>query len=137
MEDKIKPLKVEEIPFVILVDNSIIDNFTELKRQEENSILTFEPGRNNIFNNENTDNENEIPELDFSEVEPGVDRGLKLYTKEDAMKIFHCEKVKATRIIKYMYNLKLATQIGREYYFSEKDLFEFYDMYRGMEVKII
>lgn len=53
------------------------------------------------------------------------------------MKIFHCEKVKATRIIKYMYNLKLATQIGREYYFSEKDLFEFYDMYRGMEVKII
>lgn len=131
MEDKIKPLKVEEIPFVIIVDDSIIDNFTELKKQEENSILTFEPGKNNIFNDK------EIPELDFSEVEPGVDRGLKLYTKEDAMKIFHCEKVKATRIIKYMYNLKLATQIGREYYFSEKDLFEFYDMYRGMEVKII
>ena len=136
MKDKIKPLKVEEIPFVIIVDDSIIDNFTELKKQEENSILTFEPGKNNIFNDK-IDNENEIPELDFSEVEPGVDRGLKLYTKEDAMKIFHCEKVKATRIIKYMYNLKLATQIGREYYFSEKDLFEFYDMYRGMEVKII
>ena len=129
MKDKIKPLKVEEIPFVIIVDDSIINNFNELKRLEKNDILKFEPNKNDIFN--------ENPELDFSEVEPGVDRGLKLYTKEDAMKIFHCEKIKATRIIKYMYNLKLATQIGREYYFSEKDLFEFYEMYRGMEVKII
>ena len=131
MKDKIKPLKVEEIPFVIIVDDSIINNFNELKRLEKNDILKFEPNKNDIFN------DNETPELDFSEVEPGVDRGLKLYTKEDAMKIFHCEKIKATRIIKYMYNLKLATQIGREYYFSEKDLFEFYEMYRGMEVKII
>ena len=129
MKDKIKPLKVEETPFVIIVDDSIINNFNELKRLEKNDILKFEPNKNDIFN--------ETPELDFSEVEPGVDRGLKLYTKEDAMKIFHCEKIKATRIIKYMYNLKLATQIGREYYFSEKDLFEFYEMYRGMEVKII
>lgn len=63
MKDKIKPLKVEEIPFVIIVDDSIINNFNELKRLEKYDILKFEPNKNDIFN--------ETPELDFSEVEPG------------------------------------------------------------------
>ena len=114
MTEKIKAMEIEQreeredtTPFELFVDENIIDRFDKLKReQEQNCIIKYNPTIPTDFN-ENIEH--------VGELERGVDRGIKLYDKDDAMIIFHCHEVKAMRIIKYMYQLKLAIQIGKEY----------------------
>lgn len=61
---------------------------------------------------------------------------IKLYGKQDIMTIFKCESDKALRILKIMFQMKLAIKIGKEYYVEEEKLKEFLNDFRGKEILI-
>ena len=61
---------------------------------------------------------------------------IDIYDKQDIMKIFKCESDKALRILKILYQMKMANKIGREYYVTKDALNEFLGDMRGKEVYI-
>lgn len=63
-------------------------------------------------------------------------QGIIVYNKQDIMRIFKCESDKALRILKVMFQMKMAIKIGKEYYVDEEKLREFLRIFRGEEIII-
>lgn len=61
---------------------------------------------------------------------------LEIYNKKDIMKMFKCESDKALRILKIMYQMKVAIKIGKEYYVEKKALIRFLEDFQGEEIFI-
>lgn len=64
------------------------------------------------------------------------EKEFKIYNKQDIMDFFKCESDKALRILKVMYQMKMANKIGKEYYVTQDTLIEFLNQYRGEEIII-
>lgn len=64
------------------------------------------------------------------------EKEVKIYNKRDIMDFFKCESDKALRILKVMYQMKMANKIGKEYYVTQDTLIEFLNQYRGEEIII-
>ena len=61
---------------------------------------------------------------------------LELYCKNDIMKMFKCESDKALKILKIMYQMKMANKIGKEYYVKRESLIQFLEDFEGHEILI-
>lgn len=61
---------------------------------------------------------------------------LELYCKNDIMKMFKCESDKALKILKIMYQMKMANKIGKEYYVERENLIRFLEDFKGQEILI-
>ena len=61
---------------------------------------------------------------------------LELYCKNDIMKMFKCESDKALKILKILYQMKLANKIGKEYYVEKENLIQFLKDFKGEEIVI-
>ena len=61
---------------------------------------------------------------------------LVVYGKQDIMKMFNCESRKALKILKTMYEMKMATKIGKYYYVNQEQLTQFMEEFKGQEVLI-
>lgn len=61
---------------------------------------------------------------------------IDIYNKQDIMKLFKCESDKALKILKIMYQMKIANKIGKEYYVTKEALNTFLEETRGREVYI-
>lgn len=61
---------------------------------------------------------------------------LEIYGKQDIMKLFKCESDKALRILKIMYQMKMANKIGRQYYVEKEALARFLEEFQGLEILI-
>ena len=61
---------------------------------------------------------------------------LDIYGKNDIMKMFKCESDKALKILKIMYQMKMANKIGKEYYVERESLIQFLEDFKGQEILI-
>lgn len=61
---------------------------------------------------------------------------VRIYNKQDIMDFFKCESDKALRILKVMYQMKMANKIGKEYYVTQETLMKFLEQYMGEEIII-
>lgn len=61
---------------------------------------------------------------------------VEIYGKHDIMKMFKCESDKALKILKIMYQMKMANKIGKEYYVERESLIQFLDDFKGLEILI-
>lgn len=61
---------------------------------------------------------------------------LDIYGKNDIMKMFKCESDKALKILRVMYQMKMANKIGKEYYVEKENLIKFLDEFKGYEILI-
>lgn len=61
---------------------------------------------------------------------------VDVYNKHDIMMIFQCESDKALKILKIMYQMKMANKIGKEYYVERESLIRFLDDFKGLEILI-
>ena len=72
----------------------------------------------------------------MGEEEKGKKELLDVYCKNDIMKMFNCESDKALKILKIMYQMKLANKIGKEYYTERENLVKFLNDFKGKEILI-
>lgn len=72
----------------------------------------------------------------MSEVADNKKLLLELYGKRDIMKMFSCQSDKALKILKIMYQMKMANKIGKEYYTDQERLAKFLDDFNGQEILI-
>lgn len=61
---------------------------------------------------------------------------IDVYNKHDIMKMFKCESDKALKILKIMYQMKMANKIGKEYYVKRESLIQFLEDFEGHEILI-
>lgn len=61
---------------------------------------------------------------------------LDIYGKNDIMKMFKCESDKALKILRIMYQMKMANKIGKEYYVDKESLTQFLNEFKGNEILI-
>ena len=61
---------------------------------------------------------------------------IDVYNKHDIMMMFKCESDKALKILKIMYQMKMANKIGKEYYVERESLIQFLDDFKGLEILI-
>ena len=52
------------------------------------------------------------------------------------MIMFKCESDKALKILKIMYQMKMANKIGKEYYVERENLIQFLEDFKGQEILI-
>lgn len=72
----------------------------------------------------------------MNEVESKQKNLLEVYGKHDIMKMFKCESDKALKILKIMYQMKMANKIGKEYYVERESLIQFLEDFKGQEILI-
>ncbi len=59
-----------------------------------------------------------------------------IYTKNDIMELFQCESDKALRFMRFLYSIRVAIKIGREYYVTKESLLEFLEDMQGKSIPI-
>lgn len=72
----------------------------------------------------------------MNEIESNEKKLIDVYDKHDIMKMFKCESDKALKILKIMYQMKMANKIGKEYYVERESLIQFLDDFKGLEILI-
>ncbi len=60
----------------------------------------------------------------------------EVYGKKDIMDLLGCESDKALKFLKLLYNNDIAIKIGKEYYVTGKELFDYLDEMQGQEISI-
>ena len=61
---------------------------------------------------------------------------VDVYNKHDIMVMFKCESDKALKILKIMYQMKMANKIRKEYYVERESLIQFLAVFKGQEILI-
>ena len=61
---------------------------------------------------------------------------IDVYNKHDIMMMFKCESDKALKILRILYQMKLANKIGKEYYVEKENLIQFLKEFKGEEIVI-
>lgn len=52
------------------------------------------------------------------------------------MELFQCESDKALRFMRFLYSIRVAIKIGREYYVTKESLLEFLEDMQGKSIPI-
>ena len=72
----------------------------------------------------------------MNEIESNEKKLIDVYNKHDIMIMFKCESDKALKILKIMYQMKMANKIGKEYYVERENLIRFLEDFKGQEILI-
>lgn len=72
----------------------------------------------------------------MNEIESNEKKLIDVYNKHDIMMMFKCESDKALKILKIMYQMKMANKIGKEYYVERENLIRFLEDFKGQEILI-
>ena len=72
----------------------------------------------------------------MNEIENNEKKLIDVYNKHDIMMMFKCESDKALKILKIMYQMKMANKIGKEYYVERENLIQFLEDFKGQEILI-
>ncbi len=72
----------------------------------------------------------------MNEIESNEKKLIDVYNKHDIMMMFKCESDKALKILKIMYQMKMANKIGKEYYVERENLIQFLEDFKGQEILI-
>ena len=72
----------------------------------------------------------------MNEIESNEKKLIDVYNKHDIMMMFKCESDKALKILKIMYQMKMANKIGKEYYVERENLIRFLEDFKGQVILI-